>query len=561
VNGGPGWCERLLLLPFESCRDDVARAAVGIPPGGAVGIPAGAPGCTPAVPCPPFLFGLGGADAPAGAAPSPPGIAAPSPPGIPHRCGRCWPPCRGWRRTLSYFWPAVVRALGTAPVYAPVLETLLRGAAAVVAAHHTGGGTSVGAAGERLVVTGAYWQGGAERIPRGEAGDIPRGGRARDALDPGQFGLPSTSPPHEAFSGWAFLRIPRAVALHCCRVSHWYLPAVLPLMSRRAAAWLLHATALPGPTAHLAAGWGKAPPRPWALTVPPSAAPAEAAAPASPAPTLRPFPPSAAALLAFPATPLQLCARALTPLAYGRPTRPAAPARFPAVAPTAPARFPVFAPAGQPSAGSRVFFSAGRVFFLDGRVLSLGPGGAHSHARPAAEEDVFFLPGGRGAPSPDLLLASHSSDTLAVTFLPAHAADRRRRVELLCELMLEWAGKEEGEGDGWGSGAGTGAAVGVAAGAWEGAGQGAGGGLHLGGGVSRFDRSKGAACAGGWHAQPPAGLPPPWAVSQAEMARALQRFLGLLAQARPGLELEPGIAAALVRRSGLLRTQLGAYGK
>jgi len=52
----------------------------------------------------------------------------------------------------------------------------------------------------------------------------------------------------------------------------------------------------------------------------------------------------------------------------------------------------------------------------------------------------------------------------------------------------------------------------------------------------------------------------PWAgapVPEAETARAIRRFLGLLAQARAGLQLEPDLAAALVRRSGQLRTQFG----
>jgi hypothetical protein len=565
-------CEQLLLLPFESCCEELAGASAGIPPGGAPGIPPGALLDPPAVP---WAFSFSGGGCPtsrAAAIASPPprgnphATAAPPPPGIFHRCGRCHPPDLVWQRTLSYFWPAVVKALGAAPAHSPVLESVLRCAAALVGAHDTGGGIWMGAWEDAIPGMGSFGRAG--RIPLGS-----RGGRPESAPHPRYFSPPHAHPHSASMSppltGWAFLRLPRAVALHCCRVSHLYLPAVLPLMNPPSAVWLLHMAAIPEPIAYLPANGHSAGSDPVSRTETAVAPACVSAALKPPIPRPPPPPPSAAALLSCPATLLQLCARALTPLAY-TPQRPAALARLPALAPSI-AHFRACMPKGAQHAGSRVFCPDVPGLDTGGgrRLISAGATSLSNRESPdfvpAAAEDLFFLPAGNVGPSPDLLLASHSAETLAAVFLPPHApaTERRRRAELLCDLMLDWAG--EGLGEAVLRELGRGVLRGAGEGATDGMGEalqraGRGGGWVQNGPYPCTTATRSSA---GGQAAKQTPLMPCWAGSaaaQAETARAVRRFLSLLAQARADLNLEPDLAATLVRRSGQLRAKVGAAG-
>lgn len=150
-------------------------------------------------------------------------------------------------------------------------------------------------------------------------------------------------------------------------------------------------------------------------------------------------------------------------------------------------------------------------------------------------QDHVLLAVHRGVTA-DMILASHSVDTLASIFLPRRASQalRARRAELLRDLLAEWVGELADRQGRINEGQHTPGRV-LDGTSW-----------------SRL---------GVYETLVPVGTQQglrfgPIAHAAEDSVHALRRFFSVFAQARIGLELDPSLTAALVRHSGALREAL-----
>lgn len=408
-------------------------------------------------------------------------------------CSCCSSCCREWRRTLRRVWPLVRIALGGVRTHVQLLDSLLRAAA-------------------RLVRLSCPPRKGSTACCRASCVDA-------------NCWLPE-SPPKLAFdricacthAAWAFLRIPSTLAISCCRSSPLYLPAVLPLMTRSDAQALLHATALScapiAPPLAAATQSDEAAPRQResAAAVCDSCGNKSGASKETPVhhgDRAQGIPaggavPRTALLLTTPPTPLRLCTYALLPLVYG---------------------------------AHSMIASCGAVA---GEGHCLNASEAHSRCENRSDvshvsQDHVLLAVHRGVTA-DMILASHSVDTLASIFLPRRASQalRARRAELLRDLLAEWVGELADRQGRINEGQHTPGRV-LDGTSW-----------------SRL---------GVYETLVPVGTQQglrfgPIAHAAEDSVHALRRFFSVFAQARIGLELDPSLTAALVRHSGALREAL-----